>query len=314
MGLKDLFAKKTVTCERCGKEYQVRITLGAHVCDECLAREQKKKDIVRGYVDYASDMFLPMYTEEQLDQIAAHRDQILEKYRMTVGISKAELQQASDNYKTLSDDEAEDVLMRAVNSTISSTTGASYSKAEFFAPTAYEKTFVDAEDVFAVGYTNDFKLESSDSEILLCAVFTNDPYIPVFPMIYLGKLGLFELTKSKKGRAAASIAFEGMCPNLTYPVQDLKKLKKQIKDEGAVRGSIDMKFMLDRISDASLSTGIFDTKKMVSVLPSASVDMLEQYGFIMEDEVNKILKMDKMFNRNYWEKRMKHLIEQVSGD
>ena len=101
MGLKDLFAKKTIVCERCGKEYQVRITLGEHICDECKLREYQKKENVKGYVDYALDMLWPEYTEEQLDQIAAHRDQILEKYRMTQGISRNELQQASDNYNKL---------------------------------------------------------------------------------------------------------------------------------------------------------------------------------------------------------------------
>lgn len=89
-------------------------------------------------------------------------------------------------------------------------------------PTAFEKTIVDAQDVFAVGYTSDYKLQDAKSEVILCAVFTNDPYIPVFPMIYVGNLGFFEIMKSKKGRQDVNALFEAMCPNLTYPVQDLK--------------------------------------------------------------------------------------------
>ncbi len=313
MGLKDLFAKKTIVCERCGKEYQARITLGAHICDECLVREQHKKENVKGYVDYANDMLWPSYTEEQLDQIAAHRDQILAKYRMTEGISRAELQEASDNYKKLSDDEAANVLIRMANSSITSTMGAAYT-GYFFVPTAYEKTIVDAQDVFAVGFTNDHKLESTSHEIILCAVFTNDPYIPVFPMVYVGKLGFFEIMKSKKGRKGVTDLFEAMCPNLTYPVQDLKKLKKQIKDEGSVKGNIDMKLMLDKISDASMSVGIFDTKKMHSNLYPSSATMLDQFGYIQEEQINQILKMDKMFNRNYWKKQIKRLSNYDIGD
>lgn len=313
MGLKDLFAKKTIVCERCGKEYQARITIGEHLCDECLLREQEKRENVKGYVDYASDMLLPEYTEEQLDQIAAHRDQILEKYRMTEGISRAELMQASDNYKELTDEEAANILTRMANSSISATVGAAYT-GYFFVPTAYEKTIVDAQDVFAVGFTNDYKLEAANSEVILCAIFTNDPYIPVFPMIYVGKLGFFEIMKSKKGRQTVADSFEAMCPNLTYPVQDLDKLKKQIKAEGSVKGNIDMKLMLDKILDASVSSGIFNTKKMHSDLLPASADMLDQYGYIQEAEINEILKMDKMFNRNYWKKQIERLANYDIGD
>ena len=48
---------------------------------------------------------------------------------------------------------------------------------------------------------------------------------------YVGKTGFFELTKSKKGRASVNALFEAMCPNLTYPVGDIKQLKKQISQE-----------------------------------------------------------------------------------
>jgi len=102
----------------------------------------------------------------------------------------------------------------------------------------------------------------------------------VFPMAYLGKLRFFEIMKSKKGREGVAQLFEGMCPNLTYPVQDLKQLKKQIKSEDTVKGNIDKKFMLDRISDASLSSGIFDTKKMFDALLPDSAAMLDEIGYI----------------------------------
>ena len=308
-----LFSKKTIVCERCGKEYQARITLGVHICDECLARESKKKDNVKGYVDYASKMLWNSYSEEQLDAIAAHRDAILEKYRMTQGISRADLMNASDNYKKLTDDEAADVLMRMANSSVTATMGAAYS-GYFFVPTAFEKTIVDAQDVFAVGYTSDYKLQDSKSEVILCAVFTNDPYIPVFPMIYVGKLGFFEIMKSKKGRQGVNALFEAMCPNLTYPVQDLKQLKKQIKADGSVKGNIDQKFMLDKISDASSSSGIFDTESMHSDLYPSSAEMLDAYGYIQETQINQIMKMDKMFNRKYWQKQIKRLANYDIGE
>lgn len=98
-----------------------------------------------------------------------------------------------------------------------------------------------------------------------------------------------------------------MCPNLTYPVGDIKYLKKQIKQDGTVKGNIDMKFMLDMISSASVSSGIFDTKRMHSDLYPVSTKMLDRIGYIPEGDVNMILHMDKMFNRNYWDKQIKKL-------
>lgn len=299
-----IFSKKTVRCEKCGKEYQVRITFGTQICDECVNRGLQKKQNVRGYIDYAMCMGWQDYTEEQLDQIDVHRNQILEKYRQVQGISKSELQNASDNYKKLSDNQVSDILARIANSSITSTMGAAYSGC-FFVPTAYEKTIVDVEDVFAVGYTNDYKLQEDGQEIILCAVFTNDPYIPVFPMIYVGKLGFFDVMKSKKGRQGVNDLFESICPNLQYPVQDLKNLKKQVKADGSVKGNIDLKFMLDRISDATSGVGIFNTNEMHSDLYPSSAEMMDQYGYLQEQEIDQILHMDKMLNRNFWNKAIK---------
>lgn len=105
-------------------------------------------------------------------------------------------------------------------------------------------------------------------------------------MIYVGKTGFIELTKSKKGIASVNALFEAMCPNLIYPVGDIKQLKKQIKQDGAVKGNIDKKFMMDQISSASVSSGIFDTKKMHSDLYPGSTKMLDRIGYIPEENVN----------------------------
>lgn len=305
-----LFSKNDYVCEKCGKTFTKRINLNGNLCDDCWNQEENEKrmlqESVRGYIDYYSDVFFKTYTSDEMRKIIDHRDEILDKYRNTNGISRADLRNASDNYKKLTDEQAAEVLLRASASSVSSTMGAAYS-GYFFVPTHYEGMIVDAEDVFAVGYTSDYKLQAETSEVILCAVFTNDPYVPVFPMIYVGKKGFFELSKSKKGRASVSALFEDMCPNLTYQVGDLKQLKKQIKQDGLVKGNLDIKFVLDQISKASVSSGLFDTKKMHSYLLSGSATMLDRIGYIQESEVDKILKMDKMFNRKYWEKQIKRL-------
>lgn len=301
-----LFSKKLIICERCGKEFYTRLSLLGNICDECIRKENEKREHVRGYVNYASDLLMPQYNAAQLDDIANRRTRILEKYRQTEGISKSELQNASDHYNKLTDEQAADVLTRIANSSITSTCGAAYT-GQFFIPTIYDKLVVDAEDVFAVGYTSDYKMSGYDSDVILCAVFTNDPYIPVFPMVYVGKIGFFEVMKSKKGRQGVAELFELMCPNLTYPVQELNKLKKQIKAEGGVKGNIDLKFMLNNVSNACDKSGIFKASELSSYLSTSTASMLDEYGYIHEDEINRILKMDKMFNKSYWKKQMKRL-------
>lgn len=305
-----IFSKKTYVCEKCGKEFEKRINLNGNLCDDCWNQEQNERraleSSIRGYIDYASDVFYKQYSADEMRQIIDHRDTILDKFQHDAGITRADLKNASDNYKALTDEQAEEVLLRVSNSTVSSTMGAAYS-GSFFVPTHYEGMIVDSKDVFAVGYTSDYKLNGGNSEVILCAVFTNDPYVPVFPMIYVGKIGFFELTKSKKGRESVNALFEAMCPNLTYPVGDIKQLKKIVKQEGTVKGNIEQKFMLDQISNASVSSGIFDTKKMHSDLLPGSATMLDRIGYIQEDEVNQILKMDKMFNRKYWNKQVERL-------
>jgi hypothetical protein len=188
--------------------------------------------------------------------------------------------------------------------------GAAYS-GYFFVPTGFDKMIVDAQDVFAVGYTGTTKYEAAGSEVLMCAFFTNDQYVPVFSMIYVGKLGFFELSKSKSGRAAIENAFSVICPNLTYPVQDLKNLKKQIKADGNVKGNIDLKFMLNEISNASSDVGVFGEYRMKSSLSEQTSKMLDEYGYILDTEINQILKLDKMFNRKYWEKQVERIGKNV---
>lgn len=134
------------------------------------------------------------------------KNALLEKFQLTDGISRAELQQASDNYRSLTDEEAVDVLARVARTSMCNTMGAAYTDS-FFAPTGYESTIVDAEDVFAVGFTSDYRLKGNNEEVILCAVFTNDPYIPVFPMVYLGKKGMFELMSPKSAKMLENIGY-----------------------------------------------------------------------------------------------------------
>lgn len=301
-----LFSKKTYICEKCGKEFQKRINLNGNFCDECFAKEMKEKEelegYICGYVDYGLNVLAKEYSIDELREIAKRKENRVNFFRNKVEITKEELIEASENYKNLSDDYATMILAKAIDSTVNLTAGAVFKNC-FFCPTTYFGTIVDARDVFAVGYISDYKMSSGDCDAILCAVFTDDPYIPVFPMVFYSEKKFFEFAKSKKGREYIENLFNDMCPCLTYPVCELKQLKKIIKEEGKVRGNIDIKFMLNRISDATYSSGMFNTKKTIEeICFSPTTKMLNDMGYFLEGEVDTILHMDKRANNKFWNK------------
>ncbi|MCM1259250.1 MAG: zinc-ribbon domain-containing protein [Roseburia sp.] len=306
-----LFSKKTLTCERCGKEYEARISIGSKLCPLCQQREKDAKKEVSGYVSYG-EWIGRKYNEDELKAIAQHRDDILESHRNTRTVTREELKQAGDNYKKLSESEAVDIYERALYSLVDVRKGAAYAAKGFFCLPQYEGVVVAAEDVFAVAYCRDLKLvqskDSANVEALLCVAFTNDPYIPVFPVVYFGKIGLFAM-KSKSGRQGVEEIFSRRCPNLLYPVMETKQLKKILKSE-ASKGSIDSQTMLKYLSDVESGFGMFDGRNMADTLPQESLDRLSAYGFIPWTEVSRLMKLEGMFSQSFWEKIQEKVVVQ----
>lgn len=301
-----LFAKKDYTCEKCGKLFTKRINLNGNLCDECWNKDANERRaaeaLIPGYIQYANTVLGKTYSTEEMYAINNHRQDILNKYQNPNGISSAALANAGDNYRKLSNEQAAEILIRISNASISTTMGAAYTNS-FFIPTQYDGVIIDTEDIFAVGYTKDHKHGDMKTEVILCAIFTNDPYIPVFPMLHVGKMGFFELTKSKHGRAGVTGLFSVLCPNLTYPVTDLKQLNKNIKQDTSLKGQQDKSFVLDQISKAISGSGLFNTQKMFSELLPLSTTMLDNIGYIQDTEIDRLLKMDHMLNRNFWNKQ-----------
>lgn len=304
-----LFSKKDYVCERCGKSYQKRINLNGNLCDECYNEKLDLQVAVGGYDNYAHKALGKSYTIEELKDIISHKDAIVRKYKRKNSNVREDLSMACANYKHLSDSQALNILVKASDSSITSTLGAAYS-GRFFLPTQYEGVIVDSADVFAVGYTTDFKLDTpnpASSEVILCGVFTNDPYIPAFPMVYVAKTGFFDFIKSKRGRAGVNSLFESMCSYLTYPVGDIEDLIKQIKQEGTLKSSMDMKLAINLMNDLSCGSGIFNTKKMVDSLPYGSKELLDEMGYITEEDIRSILRLDNSACGRFWKKQMSYL-------
>ena len=304
----NLVSKKTITCERCGNTYEARVTIGEHLCPACKKVLQDKKDNVLGYTYYASGIYGRNLTEQEMDTIAVHRDSILERYRNANPLTPDKLKEYCYNYKNISDDQAAAILNAMGNSSYDVSMGAAFTGG-FYALTGFPKVVIDVKDIFAVGITSLTGVKVDNGEAILCAVFTNDPYIPVFPMVYGGKLGFFEIMKSKKGRKGVAALFELTCPNLQYPVMEMKKLKKQIKADGAVKGNINMNKMLEYLDDAEYSSGIFKASEQTTIISPQTLEMLVSYGYFNSDSFNDVISDSGMFCKRFWQKQIKRLAD-----
>ncbi len=306
-----IFSKKDYICKSCGQAFQARFAPIDSLCKDCFnKREDEKEELqkhILGYVEYREkyDIDLPEYTPDEMRKIREYRDSILEKYRITTNsISRTELEAASINFKLLSQEEAVDVLRKTLNIMLEQTVGAVYTK-DFFMPTNYDGTIVESKNIFAICYCRDYHIEGkSDEEILQCGVFTNDLYIPTFSFVLIGKMGEHDFLKSKKGREHISEKYTKLCPNLTYPICDVKDLEKIIKSETNIKGNINKEDMLNRLFELSVGSGIYNTRKLFSDTLPVTTAMLEHAGYMTESDVNKILHMEYDVNNQYWNKVM----------
>lgn len=288
-----LFSKKSLVCTRCGKTYEARI-VGEQICPECLVEIDKKEKSVSGYRKYAETMGWGRYTEAQIDEIIARRDKILMQSQLLPKITKEELKEVARNYQSLTVGQKEDIVSRIGNTTIDAGFGAA-STQKFFIPTYFERTIVDASDVFAVAMVDSLRGSGIGRQGMNCAILTNDPYFPVVFQAYTLKLKLFHIS-SKEGEAGLRNYYEMLCPNLTYSVMKFSALEKQIKADGRVKGNMSPE-LISRIStQASLNKGVFEAKKE-PVEYDETLKMLRSYGFIPTEEILPIIRKTDILQR-----------------
>ena len=171
---------------------------------------------------------------------------------------------------------------------------------KFIALKSYDGVIVDFKDIFAVFYTSD-STSDKNTEAILCYLFTNDPYIPVFTLVFYGHIGLFAISKSKKGRAAVKSIFEMICPNLTYPVDDAKVLKRSIKQTNTVKGNLSPEFVLQALK-------IYG-KPFDGNLSEESKKMLSWAGYMEDEDIKKILRLNRLSERSFWKKVSRDMTE-----
>ncbi|MCR5776159.1 MAG: hypothetical protein K6G84_01930 [Lachnospiraceae bacterium] len=296
------FSKKEYTCKKCGALYESRAK--RTLCNECFNKAYGLRKEIKDYLYYNlyyMDKFIPI---DQYEDVLRHRNSILEEFRNKNGITIEELKKAAENYDSLSDSQRRDIITRTRNSEISFIPGGFYTS-KFIMPMKYQKTIIRTADIFAVTYNTDKSAPGYDNpwckEALSINIFTNDPYMPAFSMYYGGKTdeGMFK-TKSSIARKAIANLFEAICPNLKYPIQEMKDFHWQLGCDQTVNGNINYDKMLYLADLKNRPMTPFGAQKL-HPWPSVYVEKLaNEYGYIAREQVDKIFKSHKSRKLDFW--------------
>lgn len=208
-----------------------------------------------GYINYRKRITTEKYNEAVYEKIINHRDAILEKYA------------DSDNKE------------------VGMAVGMYYAAGVFF-PTDYDGVAVDADDVYAAAYNVCYSKgvwKTHGEKYAFWILLTNDPYVPVLPMICIQHYNPLELL-IKKEKNELKPLIEDMCKNLKYPICHMKELEKMVNNEYSVRGNAKKPFVLEQISDALNENGLFDINSISCEAGGGTVKLFERFGYKLNPE------------------------------
>ncbi len=321
-----LFSKKSYVCSMCGKQFEARLVNEGILCDDCwnknyeaeraakkaekekarLQAEQSRnlKLDVKGYTDYYFAVEKKQYSELQMHQIINHKNAILEKYKNPNSISRDDLQQAAKNRKSMSELECMSIVQKMLDSKLNFTAGLglhSLENSNFIMPAGLEGVVIDTQDVFAgCVYKERYVPSPTKAEMIGMILLTNDPFMPVFKMLGLFPLGFLERS-SVEGHNNHKSLLATLFPNLTYPPCELVELRNMIVNEPKVRGNLDKNIALKLLGKASDNWEFWGEGRIFNFTVSPRVnDILDQYGYISEPEIRRILQLDSLIAGEYW--------------
>lgn len=303
-----LFTKK-VNCAKCGAEFEKGMLSDAKLCPRCTLEETENNILAKntqaflqGFEKYYKEM-PAKFKNANVDLRAAlqSRDQIIRKYADDP-FKDEEIDEAAANYDQMSDDECK-VFAARLRSALLYNQGFSTLSNYFILSHAYPGLILDFDSVFAAAYKpiNNFMINTNAKEQAYeFCFFTNDPFVPALGItIVIGStLGLFSLGSDKRNREdSAKSMLTALCPNLTYPVVNIKDLKKQVKSEGTVKGNIAPDFMAALIDLAEKEKGFFsDISGVQRELYVGMEILMSRNGFFTTEEASDSIKT--MFDKN----------------
>lgn len=296
--------EKTVVCENCGEEFSTGKLSKDKLCKWCMIMSDQASRY--GYL-------LPKgYEIPKTEYLKAsrHRDDILEKYQREDFITDEEILEACRNVHTMSMDEKKNFLIRLLGTCTNDMMGASIT--DKFLISNRSGMVLDFQNVFAIAFDMNGRMSSPVAEAINCIFFSNDPYVPALSFVY-GVQKKWYQTHSKSGRESLKNYFSNpaICPNLKYPVMELKELKNIIKKEKKVNGNIDLKLMEKLISDASINVGVF----MLDAQMGEDVKVvLYEHGYRTYTEMTeKLMLFDRKFKKEWNEVLQEAVKDMING-
>ncbi len=206
---------------------------------------------VLGYINYRKRLTKDGYNESTLSKIIDHRDAILSKY--------------SD-----CDDRS-----------VYRTAGMCYTKNMFF-PIDYDGVVVDCNSVFAAAYNICYSKgvwKKRNEKHAFWVLFTNDPYIPVMPMVYIQSYSTFERIFGKEKNELKPV-IERLCRNLKYPICTTEHLKEMIEHQYSVNGSLKKEFVSEQLYNVDKELGFFDINTISCEPGEKTLKILKEHGYV----------------------------------
>lgn len=310
MGLFD----KTVKCQKCGKSFTKGLFSGDKLCPDCswaeFVREQEENSIVSqrsGITQYYKDMPKKFRNlPADIDTIIASRDKMFQKYKLANEMNITVLTKTATNVDKMNDEQLSDFSEKLLRSLVLTQNKMSFALDKFVISHLYDGVAVDMDSVFAVAYTkNIFYNASIKEQPYLCSLFTNDPYFPAIGMTFLPVTSksflALEASKNKERVGHLQEVIPKMFRNLTYPVMDMKDMKKLVKQEGKVRGEMDPDLML-ALLDGGLHTPFWSIDSAMSdLMPSGIATSIQKANYLSLEDASRWLNLSDKQTLAFWE-------------
>lgn len=274
-----LFSKTEYVCAICGRTYKKSFSLmEENLCNSC-------KPSVEGYRNYALMVHGHFATGEMINAALMHREEIIRKYMRPNPNLWNDLKMIDKQFVNWTQEQKMAFCQELRNSQVKTTIGSTYN-APFFISTQFDGLILDAADVFAVAIGQmGNALFSKSKYYFLC--FTNDPYIPLYPMVF-----------DTKDIGPVIDMFLRVCPNLTYPISDFPVLLATVQHEGMVKGNISVQNMVEYGKMVLGKTDpIIETQVDSGLLPKGE-EVLRRMGY--RTEMNSGIPYTKKISEFYY--------------
>lgn len=125
----------------------------------------------------------------------------------------------------------------------------------------YTDFLIPTKTVYAITYTNLPKYSDTFTDAFMVTLFTRNPTIPYYTIIFAGRVKLFSLsTKAKGYRDAVFSLLEMNFTDLKYPIGKAREVKKMVKNDLTYDLPIEKEKLLSWLEKAEYSSGKFNPK------------------------------------------------------